>query len=211
MEHAMSLGGAPLKAFPDQNHDAHVRAHVEFFRSPFVQNNPAAMPAIFAHIQEHVGFMAREQAMGGVQQQIEQTQLAVQAGAVDPQEAQQQIAAVQQTMQNPVEVEAYVALLQAQILQKLMPELAPPQPDPMSDPLVQIRKAEVEAKQQENLMDAQIDAKKLELEEAKLQQKAMAEAARMELQEDIADDRNAVNRERIMMQAQMAQQRNRGA
>jgi len=80
----------------------------------------------------------------------------------------------------------------------------------MADPLVQIRMAEVQAKQQENMMDAQTDAQKLALENKKPEQKAASEAARIELQEEIADDRNAVNRERIMVQARMAQQRNQG-
>jgi hypothetical protein len=207
LEHMMVMGGAPLKAFPDQNHESHIRAHIVFFQSQTVQMNPMAMPATFAHIQEHVSFMARDQAMRGIQEQIGQLQMAAQTGAVNPQEAQQQIAAVQQTMQNPAEIEAYVALLEAQILEKLMPQLAPPQPDPMSDPLVQIRQAEVQTKQQENMMDAEVDAKKLDLEAQKLQQKAASEAARIELQEEIARERNAVNRERIMIQAQ---QRNRG-
>lgn len=208
MENGRAVVGTPLQAFPDQNHDAHIKAHVTFLKSAFVQNNPIAMTAIQAHIQEHVAFLAREQAMSGVQQQIQQMQLAIQTGAVDPQDAQQQIMAVQQTMQNPQEMNAYVALLQSQILEKLVPELSPPAPNPMADPLVQIRQAEVQTKQQENMMDAQVDAQKLALEEQKLQQKAAAEAARMGLQEEIAQDRNAVNRERIMMQAQMAMRRN---
>jgi len=208
MENGRAVVGTTLQAFPDQNHDAHIKAHVTFLKSAFVQNNPIAMTALQAHIQEHVAFLAREQAMSGVQQQIQQMQLAIQTGAVDPQDAQQQIMAVQQTMQNPQEMNAYVALLQSQILEKLVPELSPPAPNPMADPLVQIRQAEVQTKQQENMMDAQVDAQKLALEEQKLQQKAAAEAARMDLQEEIAQDRNAVNRERIMMQAQMAMRRN---
>lgn len=208
MENGRAVVGTPLQAFPQQNHESHIRAHVTFFKSAFVQANPVAMAALMAHIQEHVAFLAREQAMSGINQQIQQLQMAVQAGAVDARQAQQQIAAVQQTMQNPEEMNSYVALLQAQILDKLVPELNPPQPDPMADPLVQIRQAEVQTKQQENMMDAQIDGQKIALEQQKLEQKAASEAARIELQEEIADERNAVNRERIMMQAQMAARRN---
>ena len=210
MENGRAIVGTPLQAFPQQNHDSHIKAHVVFFKSTFVQTNPIASAALFAHIQEHVAFLAREQAMRGIQEQIQQLQMAARTGAVNPQEAQQQIAAVQQMMQNPEEMNSYVALLQSQILEQLIPQLNPPQPDPMADPLVQIRMAEVQAKQQENMMDAQTDAQKLALENKKLEQKAASEAARIELQEEIADDRNAVNRERIMMQARMAQQRNQG-
>jgi hypothetical protein len=210
MENGRAVVGTPMQAFPQQNHDAHLKAHVTFFKSTFVQTNPVAMTALMAHIQEHVAFLAREQAMSGINDQVQQMQMAVQTGAISAQEAQQQIAAVQQAMQNPEEMNNYVALLQSQILEQLIPELNPPQPDPMADPLVQIRQAEVQTKQQENMMDAQIDAQKLALDAKKLEQKAASEAARIELQEEIAEERNTVNRERIMMQAQMAQQRNRG-
>ena len=210
MENGRAVVGTPMQAFPQQNHDAHLKAHVTFFKSAFVQTNPVAMTALMAHIQEHVAFLAREQAMSGINDQVKQMQMAVQTGAISAQEAQQQIAAVQQAMQNPEEMNNYVALLQSQILEQLIPELNPPQPDPMADPLVQIRQAEVQTKQQENMMDAQIDSQKLALDAKKLEQKAASEAARIELQEEIAGERNAVNRERIMMQAQMAQQRNRG-
>ena len=47
-------------------------------------------------------------------------------------------------------------------------------------------------------------AQKLQLDQAKLQQKAAGEAARLELQEEIADSRNAVNRERIAVQQDIA-------
>lgn len=210
MENGRAVVGTPMQAFPQQNHQAHLEVHITFLKTTFVQSNPTALTALYAHIQEHVAFLAREQAMSGINEQIQQLQMAVQTGAVSAQEAQQQIAAVQQTMQNPEEMNAYVALLQAQILEKLVPQLNPPQPDPMADPLVQIRQAEVQTKQQENMMDAQVDSQKLALDAKKLEQKAAAEAARIELQEEIAEERNAVNRERIMMQAQMANRRNQG-
>lgn len=208
MENGRAVVGSFLKAFPDQNHDAHIKSHVLFLKTAYVQQNPNATAALYAHIQEHIAFMARQQAQEGITQTIQQMQLAVQAGAVNPQLAQQQIAQAQQAMNDPKEMNSYVALLQQQLLERLLPEMVPPQPNPMADPLVQIRMQELQTKQQENMMDAQIDQQKVALEAQKLEQKAASEAARIELQEEIADDRNAVNRERIMMQAQMAQQRN---
>ena len=210
MENGRAVVGTPLQAFPQQNHEAHIRTHLMYLQTVFVQNNPMAMSALHAHIQEHVAFLAREQAMAGINDQIQQMQMAVQTGAVNPQEAQQQIAAVQQTMQNPEELNNYVALLQSQIMEQLVPQLNPPAPDPNADPLVQIRREEVEARKQENMMDFQVDTEKLKLDQAKLQQKSLSEAARIELQEEIAEERNRVNRERIAVQAQMSANRNRG-
>ena len=210
MENGRAIVGTPLQAFPQQNHDAHIKTHISLLKTPFVQQNAMAMAALYAHIQEHVAFMAREQAMSGINETIEQMNVAVAAGTVDPQEAQMQIQQVQATAADAEQMNAYVALLQQQILEKMLPELAPPPPDPMADPLVQIRQQELMTKQQENMTDAQIDAQKLEIERQKLEQKAAAEAARIELQEEIAEERNAVNRERIETQAEVAMRRNNG-
>src|SRR6056297_78945 len=210
MENGRAIVGTPLQAFPQQNHDAHIKTHISLLKTPFVQQNAMAMAALYAHIQEHVAFMAREQAMSGINQTIEQMNVAVASGTVNPQEAQAQIQQVQATAADEEQMNAYVALLQQQILEKMLPELAPPPPDPMADPLVQIRQQELMTKQQENMTDAQIDAQKLEIERQKLEQKAAAEAARIELQEEIAEERNAVNRERIETQAEVAMRRNNG-
>jgi hypothetical protein len=211
MENGRAIVGTPLQAFPQQNHDAHIKTHIALLKTPFVQGNAMAMSALYAHIQEHVAFLAREQAMTGVQETIEQMNVAIAAGTVDPQQGLMQIQQAQAAVQDPEQLNAYVALLQAQILEKMLPELAPPPPDPMADPLVQIRQQELQTKQQENMMDAQIDQQKVALDAQKLQQKAAAEAAKLELQEEIAEERNAVNRERIETQAEIAMRRNGGS
>jgi hypothetical protein len=210
MENGRALVGTPLQAFPDQNHEAHIQAHVAFYRMPLVQATPHAVIAIVAHIMEHVALMARMQMMQQSQELIQQVQLAVQTGAIDAAGAQQQIQQVQMALQDPKHSADYAALLQQQILEKLVPELVPPQPDPMADPLVQIRQTELQLDQQKLMQDGQIDQAKLVLDQAKLQQKAAGEAARLEMQEEIADDRNTVNRERIAAQMAMAMARNTG-
>lgn len=208
MENGRAIVGSPLQAFGDQNHEAHIRSHVEFFKLPYVQAIPHAMSALLAHIMEHVAMLAREQMIQQAQELIQQVQLAVQTGAIPAQQAQQQIQQAQAALQDPKHAADYAALLQQQILAKLLPEFMPPAPDPMADPLVQIRNAELNLKQQEVVRDGQIDLAKLELDKEKLTQKAAGEAARLELQEEIADDRNDVNRERIAAQTAMAMQRN---
>jgi len=157
---------------------------------------------LYTHIQQHVNFLARQQVLEGAQNAISQARTAVQNGMADPALIEQQIAMTEQALSNEKDLEDYVALIQAQILEKLLPEMVPPAPDPAADPLVQIRQAELQLDQQDMLQKAQNDQNKLALEMAKLQQKAAGEAARLELQEEIADERNMVNRERINVQRQ---------
>ena len=123
-------------------------------------------------------------------------------GAIDANAAQQQIAEVQQQMQNPVEMEKLVAIQQLDIMQKTLADLIPPGQDPMSDPLVQIRMQELAVKQQEAERKANTDKSELLLEAAKMEQRAITDAAKIESQEDIAGNRNDVNRERIEVQRQ---------
>ena len=210
MENGRALVGTPLQAFGDQNHDAHIKAHVEFFKTPLVQATPHAVISLMAHIMEHIAMLAREQMIQQSQELIQQMQLAIQTGAVDAASGQQQIMQAQAALQDPKHSADYAALLQQQLIEQLLPSIMPPAPDPMADPLVQIRNAELQLKQQEIMQDGQIDQAKLAIDQAKMQQKAAGEAARLELQEDIADERNDVNRERIAAQMAMAAQRNNG-
>lgn len=209
VENSRVLMGQGPQAFPQQNHDAHIQTHIALLQTPLVLQNPQAQAVLYAHIQEHIGMLAHERAQEQLQQAMQQVQTLAAVGAVDPAMASQQLAQAQATAQDPNEYSSYVALIQQQLLMEYMPQMQPPQPDPMADPLVQIRQQELLTKQQENMLDAQTDQQKLALERDKLQQKAAAEAARIELQEDIAEERNAVNRERIETQAAIAM-RNRG-
>ena len=208
-ENSQMLMAQGAQAFPEQNHDAHIKTHIALMMTPLVQQNPQATAVFYAHILQHISMEATRQAQQQIQQAVQQVQSLANVGAVDPALAQQQIQTAMAAAQDPNEFNNYVALIQQQLMEQYLPQMVPPQPDPMADPLVQIRQQELMTKQQENMMDAQNDQQKLEIEQAKLQQKAAAEAARIELQEEIAAERNAVNRERIETQAEIAM-RNRG-
>lgn len=202
MENSALLMGQPAQAFPQQNHDAHIKAHVALMMTSLIQDNPQALAMFYSHVQQHISFEAQRQAQEQIQQAMQQVQALAQVGAVDQGLATQQLQQAQAAAQDPTEYQNYVALIQQQLLEKYMPQMRPPEPDPMADPLVQIRQQELATKQQENEADARVEQAKLELERAKMAQKAAAEAARIELQEEIADERNAVNRERIEAQTQ---------
>jgi hypothetical protein len=99
-----------------------------------------------------------------------------------------------------------VAQIEAQLVQELMANLAPP-PGQQQDPLVEIRKQELQIKAAEAERRAMNDQERLDLDRTRMQQQAMTDAARIELQEEIAEDRADVNRERIDVQRQAMQQR----
>jgi hypothetical protein len=208
LENAKGLMGSLLQAFPDQDHDAHIKIHVMFMKTPLVMTSPQVMGTFYAHLQEHIAMKARQLVMAEIQGLISQVQLNAQMGAVDPQAAQQKIMEVQQEMQNPAEVEKLVALQEMQIMQQTLAEITPQGQDPMSDPLVQIRMQELALKQQSEQRKSQMDEADVMMNAAKMQQQAATDAARIESQEEIAGNRNEVNRERIDVQREAMLRRN---
>ena len=205
IENARALTGELLMAFDGQDHDAHIELHVMFMKTPIVMTSPQVMGTLMGHIQEHISKKAREMVITQIQGLVSQVQLMAQSGAINPQDAQQQIMEVQQQMQNPEELEKAVALQEMQLMNELMPKITPQGEDPMKDPLVQIRMQELGVKQQDMQRKALDDAAQIDLEMQKMQQRAATDAARIESMEDIADQRNDTNRERIDVQRQKMQ------
>lgn len=73
-ENALLLGGGSIKAYPSQDHDAHLKVHRAFMTDPRIQgqiqqtqNGKAILGGLEAHINEHMGFKYRsemEKALG---------------------------------------------------------------------------------------------------------------------------------------------------
>lgn len=191
----------PVKAFIEQNHEAHIQTHMAAVQNPkiqqLIQGNPMAQQiyaATMAHINEHVAMEYRrqvEEAMGMVLPSEETNkdvppemadQIAIKAAQVsqqllqrDQQEAQQ--AAAQQQMQDP-------------IVQMQMQEL-------------QLKMKDLELKAQKQAADAAAKADQIEIEMARIAAQkeiaAMQIAAKQEtdgakLGVQIAKDRSQMNR-----------------
>jgi hypothetical protein len=208
IENARALMGEILNTFPDQDHDAHLRMHLAFMKTPLVMTSPQVMGTFYAHVMEHASQKARQMVMNEIQQIISQAQLAAQGGAIDPQAAQMQIAEVQKNMQDPGQMEQLVSMQMEKVLSEILPQLMPTGNDPMNDPLVQIRMQELALKQQDLQRKTEEDQNQMVMEMRKMQQRAATDSARIESQEEIADNRNDVNRERIDVQRQAMDRRN---
>ena len=180
MENAGFLQGQPAQAFPDQDHDSHIAAHLQLYSTFVVQNVPPGQQQVLAliqsHIYQHVDFKARETAMQDpeVVNMQQQLQVVQQQAMVNPM-MQQQAQQMQQQMM--LVVEDKVAQLTTQILQELAPQFAMPNQE---DPLVGLRKEELDIKA------ADVDRKASEG-----QQRIDLERRRIDNQEDIGDERLA--------------------
>jgi len=234
MENGGMLMGQPQQAFPEQDHEAHIEAHMSLLSLPMVQEAPPVMAGLHSHILQHIGMAARErvdremkslaeestmqqvdQMKVSMEEQGQQLQLMVQTGAIDSATAQQMAQQQQQQMQQqmqppeqfaPEQVESRVAQVEVELIKALMPMMTAGTEE--EDPLVGIRMQELSIKEMEAQHKLAIDQAKLELDGMKIEQRAVTDAARLELQEQVADDRSDVNRERIDVQRQAMEQRN---
>tara|TARA_R100000388_G_scaffold51062_1_gene38051 strand:+ start:626 stop:2998 length:2373 start_codon:yes stop_codon:yes gene_type:complete len=75
IENAEALRMEIPKAYPEQNHDAHIIAHTAFIKSRMVQINPMVYALLQAHIAEHLSFKARALILQELQEKPETLKL----------------------------------------------------------------------------------------------------------------------------------------
>jgi len=198
-ENAAMIGGKTPQAFPQQDHDAHISAHISLLELSILQQTPSVLAALFSHVLQHVNMKARTMVQMELQAQQQQTAMLSQMGAMPP---------MMQPQIPPDQIEARVAQVETELLKEVMPLLTyKGSGGEEQDPLVNIRMQELAIKQMEAQQKADLDQAKLELEALKMDQQAVADSARLELQEQIADERNDVNRERIDVQREAMMRR----
>ena len=179
-ENMDALLGAPLQAFPQQNHDAHIQAHMAFMQNPQVQQNPAAMAALQAHIQQHQALKYRLQVM----------EMLAQQGMQLP-----QIGPDGQMPQLPPEIESEIAIAAAQATQQITGQeqaLAQAMAAQQQDPQMQMFQEQM-----------QLEFEKLAQRDRESQRRAEVERERMESQEQQTDIRVASD----LQQAEMRDDR----
>jgi hypothetical protein len=143
-EHAGVMINEKLQAFPQQNHDAHIEAHIIFLQNPIVQQNPDYYTNLVQDIMNHIGHKAQAMA----EQQIQQAMV---SGKIQEQQVQQ----VLLTMKDSIE---------AQMMQQISQKMTPPQQE---DPMTKMHQLEMQIKQRIEEEKANIQKQKLDLDRQK--------------------------------------------
>ena len=180
IENAKAIIQETLQAFPTQDHDAHITAHIIFMKTPIVAASPPVFGLLQAHICEHIAFKARGVADAEMRMVMEQ---AMQMGQQPPQ----------------MDVEAKVAELTAQYTEEVMTTFMPP-PEGEVDPLVQLRSKELDIKASDVQRKSEEFAVQHLFNQKKEQERQELVREKMDSQEDIALLRAEVNRERMEQQ-----------
>ena len=183
MENQKLIEEDGIEAYEGQNHDAHIQAHLIFSLSPIVELLPQIGVELNKHILGHVTLKAKE----AVAMQIEQ--------------AEQQMGQVAEGEQLEAMTDSQIAVLEAQFLGEVKQMQAEMSGEGQPDPVIELKKQELQQRALHDKERLQFDATKLGFEEQKLQQKDTIDNARIDSQEDIAQLRANVNLKKFNQQA----------
>ena len=158
------LTGKPVKAFIEQNHEAHIAVHMAAMQDPKIQQIVGQSPmaqqmqaAMMAHINEHVAFEYRKQ----IEEQL---------GLPMPSE--------EENKRMPDEIAFQIAQLAAQASQRLL------QRDQSEAAQQQAQQQQQDPVLQMQMQEIQIKMKKMELEEKKLAADAAAKADQLAIERE---------------------------
>jgi hypothetical protein len=171
------LAMKPLKAFPDQDHDAHINAHRAFMSTRMVQLNPQVYTALQAHISEHVSMKAQ----GEVGSMI-----------VDNPEMQAQFQSDPQGAQ--IQINAMIARRVAELTIELAQSEAMGQ---QKDPLVALKERELDIKAMDLQRKAEQDFAGNEIRENEIDERLDIEKMKLENNEDQAAERIRIAEEKL--------------
>ena len=177
--------GKSIKAFIDQNHEAHIAVHLQFMQDPSLAGNPAAQgtlgPMLIAHIAEHVAFLYRLR-----MQQAMQIQMPAMPDIRDPRFKFEDV---------PIQEDNAIAEKAAQVVQQV-PQMTPIPglaeiggqqqggPQDMLQYAQQLAQLEAQALQMRTQAEIQSDQAKAQsdmaIDQAKAQQQLQAQMAKMQ-------------------------------
>ena len=178
------LNGKPVKAFIEQNHEAHIQVHMSAIQNPKIQQlmqmNPQAqaiMAAAMAHINEHVALEYRRQ--------VEET-IGYPLPSKEDEDGQRK--------RIPTELADQIAMQAAaasqQLLQRDQQQAAQQQAQQqMQDPVVQMQMQELQIKMKE----LELKAQKQQIEAAEKADRIRVEEERIAAQKEIAAMQVAAN------------------
>ena len=176
-ENMEALMMKPLKAFPTQDHQAHIAAHRAFMSTRMVQINPQVYAALQSHISEHVSLLAQ----GEIGAQIENDPTMQAMLQSDPQAAQ-------------LRIESMIA----QRIATLTMELAQQeQMTSQQDPIVALKQRELDLRAMDMQRRADESMMNMDIKENQIEEQLDIEKMKLENNEAQAKERIRIAEEKI--------------
>jgi hypothetical protein len=185
-ENQEALRLAVLTAFPEQNHQAHITAHLAMLSTPVAQSNASILMTLQGHISEHMAMMSEMTA----QQEV--------MASIPPE--QQMMMQQDPNMQKQIadQIASRAAEIASEVSEQYAQSLTPP---PQEDPLVSLRKQELALRGSEIQQKAEQFQKKVEMDMQKESNDTLIDNKRLQQQEEIAQDRIQTQRDIAAMNA----------
>ena len=182
LEHIDAMAQKPFQAYRNQDHRAHITAHMNFMATNFARNNPPIMGALEKNIFEHISLMAQEHVELEFGEQIMQMKQAQAQGLQGP-EAQQQM------QQLNIKMEARKAVLIAEFTEEFMAQEKAITSMLDSDPLIKLKAQELDLKAQDDFRKKEETDARINIDKAKLVQARDLTEQKLEQNEDLAEMR----------------------
>ena len=182
-ENVAATLGRPVSAFPQQDHLAHLQAHLDYLTSPILGSSmlmaPTFVPAILGHIKEHIALWYAthvfEVASKAAGQDISEFQ---KMKSPEVKQSFDQLLAAASQRVVPDTAQAFGAI--PQIVQQAMGVLQQMQGSAPQDPKMAAQMAETQRKAQADQASIQVDQARLQLEQAKMQLSAAEKQQRQQ-------------------------------
>ena len=117
LEHIDALGGMPFRAFPGQDHRAHITAHLNFMATNLASSAPMMTAAVEKNCLEHISLMAQEQIELEFREEMQQMKQMQMQAQQNPQMMQQNPQMQQQMQLTQQKIEARKAILIAEMME----------------------------------------------------------------------------------------------
>lgn len=179
-ENQEALRGARLQAFPEQNHQAHISAHLAMIATPIAQSNASIVMTLQGHISEHIAMMSEIQAQQEITANMTPEQQAMMQA--DPNAMQQ----------FQTQVASRSAEIASEVSEQYAQSITPP---PSEDPLVSIRKQELALKGQELAQRQEQFEVKQQFAQDKERNDVLLDQQRLDQQEEIANQNDQTKRD----------------
>ena len=185
-ENAELLMKKTAQSFADQDHVAHINTHRAFISSVLVRTMPDVMVNITSHILQHTSMLAVQNVLEKNKEKIDS--LTQQFNGQIPEQVQ---AAVNKLLNEQI----------AQVEMELMSQMIAEEQEYLEgggeDPLVELKKEEIDIEKQRVQADNMAKMAKTELDIAKLQQKSEIDEAKLQQTAELAAKRNNIQMQKI--------------
>ena len=201
-ENVLALNGKKIQAFPQQDHQAHMKAHLLFMGTTVCRNNPQALGILQQNCMEHINLMSQEQVeMEYVEEIAQLNQLREQMKPILMQMQQnpqmQPPQQIQQLQKIEAETKIQMEARKAVLISEFMEDYSKAEKETLnqieSDPLLKLKDRELDIKARQEQARREENEEKLNLERAKMLQAKDTAEDKLEQNDEHAKLRAAVS------------------